>query len=149
MRLLALDEVARGLDALADWRGKPSGSLRLTTFPYAARAIREPRLPRFLIDHPAVSVEVIVDDRLTDLVAAGFDAGSRFSESVERDMVAVRVGPDLRKVVVAIPDYFARHPRLDMPADLETHRCLNYRLVGEGGLLPWEFARDGRESGPR
>ncbi|UYW26287.1 LysR family transcriptional regulator [Methylorubrum extorquens] len=141
----ALDAVARGLDALADWRGEPSGSLRLTTFPYAARTILEPRLPRFLIDHPAVSVEVIVDDRLTDIVAAGFDAGIRFGETVERDMVAVRVGPDLRTVVVGTPDYFARHPRPDTPADLEMHRCVNYRLVGGGGLLPWEFAREGRE----
>jgi DNA-binding transcriptional LysR family regulator len=141
----ALDEVARGLDALADWRGEPSGSLRLTTFPYAARTILEPRLPRFLIDHPAVSVEVVVDDRLTDIVAAGFDAGIRFGETVERDMVAVRVGPDLRTVVVGTPDYFARHARPKTPADLETHRCVNYRLVGGGGLLPWEFARDGRE----
>lgn len=141
----ALDEVARGLDALADWRGEPSGSLRLTTFPYAARTILEPRLPRFLIDHPAVLVEVNVDDRLTDIVAAGFDAGIRFGETVERDMVAVRVGPDLRTVVVATPDYFARHPRPDTPADLEAHRCVNYRLVGGGGLLPWEFAREGRE----
>ena len=141
----ALDEVAKGLDALADWRGEPSGSLRLTTFPYAARTILEPRLPQFLIDHPAVSVEVVVDDRLTDIVAAGFDAGIRFGETVERDMVAVRVGPDLRTVVVGTPDYFARSPRPETPADLEAHRCVNYRLVGGGGLLPWEFARDGRE----
>lgn len=141
----ALDAVARGLDALADWRGEPSGRLRLTTFPYAARTVLEPRLPRFLIDHPAVSVEVVVDDRLTDIVAAGFDAGIRFGESVERDMVAVRVGPDLRTVVVGTPDYFARHPRPESPVDLEAHRCVNYRLVGGGGLLPWEFERDGRE----
>ncbi|MGU3474619.1 LysR family transcriptional regulator [Methylobacterium sp. D48H] len=141
----ALEDVARGLDALAEWRGAPSGRLRLTTFAYAARAILEPRLPAFLIDHPAVSVEVIVDDPLTDIVAAGFDAGIRFGETVERDMVAVRVGPDLRTVVVATPDYFARHPRPESPADLEAHRCVNYRLVGGGGLLPWEFARDGRE----
>ncbi|SEN20887.1 DNA-binding transcriptional regulator, LysR family [Methylobacterium sp. UNC300MFChir4.1] len=141
----ALEDVARGLDALAEWRGAPSGRLRLTTFAYAARAILEPRLPNFLIDHPAVSVEVIVDDPLTDIVAAGFDAGIRFGETVERDMVAVRVGPDLRTVVVATPDYFARHPRPESPADLEAHRCVNYRLVGGGGLLPWEFARDGRE----
>jgi len=141
----ALEDVARGLDALAEWRGAPSGRLRLTTFAYAARAILEPRLPNFLIDHPAVSVEVIVDDPLTDIVAAGFDAGIRFGETVERDMVAVRVGPDLRTVVVATPDYFARHPRPESPADLEAHCCVNYRLVGGGGLLPWEFARDGRE----
>lgn len=141
----ALDDVARGLDALAEWRGEPSGRLRLTTFAYAARAILEPQLPRFLIDHPAVSVEVVVDDRLTDIVAAGFDAGIRFGETVEKDMIAVRVGPDLRTVVVGTPDYFARHPRPETPSDLEAHRCVNYRLVGGGGLLPWEFAGDGRE----
>ncbi len=141
----ALDEVARGLDALADWRGEPSGNLRLTTFRYAARAVLEGRLPRFLTDHPAVSVEVTIDDRLTDIVAAGFDAGIRFGETVERDMVAVRVGPDLRTVVVGTPGYFARHPPPETPADLEAHRCVNYRLVGGGGLLLWEFARDGRE----
>lgn len=90
----ALAEVARGLAALADWRGEPSGSLRLTTFAYAARAVLQPALPRFLLDHPAIAVEVVIDDRLTDIVAAGFDAGIRFGETVERDMVAVRVGPD-------------------------------------------------------
>lgn len=141
----ALDEVARGLAALAEWRSEPSGTLRLTTFSYAARAVLEPSLPRFLLDHPAISVEVLVDDRLADLVAAGFDAGIRFGEAVEGDMVAVRVGPDLRTVVVGTPSYFSRHPRPESPADLEAHPCVNYRLVGGGGLLPWEFARDGRD----
>lgn len=141
----ALDEVARGLAALADWRGAPSGPIRLTTFAYAARAVLEPALPRFLLDHPAVSVEVSVDDRLADIVAAGFDAGIRFGDTVERDMVAVRVGPDLRMVVVGTPDYFAHHPRPETPADLEAHDCVGYRLVGGGGLLPWEFTRDGRD----
>lgn len=141
----ALAEVARGLDALADWRGAPSGTLRLTTFSSAARSVLAPTLPRFLLDHPSISVEVIVDDRLADIVADGFDAGIRFGETVERDMVAVRVGPDLRTVVVGTPAYFARHPRPGTPADLEAHTCVNYRLVGGGGLLPWEFARGGHE----
>ncbi|WP_182086441.1 LysR family transcriptional regulator [Aureimonas sp. ME7] len=141
----ALDEVGRGLAALADWRDAPSGTLRLTTFGYAAREILQPRLPRFLLDHPDIHVEVIVDDRLVDLVAAGFDAGIRFGETVERDMVAVRVGPDLRTVVVGTPDYFTRHPPPRTPADLKNHLCVNYRLVGGGGLLPWEFERNGQE----
>jgi DNA-binding transcriptional LysR family regulator len=141
----ALAEIEGGLAALADWRGAPSGALRLTTFSSDARRVLEPALPRFLLDHPAVSVEVVIDDRLADIVADRFDAGIRFGESVERDMVAVRLGPDLRTVVVGTPAYFARHPRPETPADLDAHNCVNYRLVGGGGLLPWEFARDGQE----
>lgn len=141
----AFAEVARGLTALADWRDTPSGTLRLTTFGYAARTILAPRLPGFLVDHPDIAVEVVVDDRLLDLVAGGFDAGIRFKETVERDMVAVRVGPDLRTVVVGTPRYFAAHPRPEVPADLKAHICINYRLMGGGGLLPWEFELNGRE----
>lgn len=141
----ALDEVARGLSALDDWRGAPAGAVRLTTFGYAARTILAPRLPRFLREHPDVSVEVIVEDRLIDLVAGGFDAGIRLGEAVERDMVAVPVGPELRTVVVGTPDYFGRHPAPDTPADLQEHVCVNYRLLGGGGLLPWEFEWEGRE----
>ena len=141
----ALAEVARGLAALGDWRGAPSGTIRLTTFAYASRTILAPALPQFLVDHPDISIEVIVDDALVDLVAGGFDAGIRLGETVERDMVAVPVGPDLRTVVVGTPGYFERRARPACPADLEDHVCVNYRLVGGGGLLPWEFERDGRE----
>lgn len=141
----ALAEVERGLAALADWRGEPSGTVRLTTFSSAARSVLDPVLPRFLLDHPSVSVEVVVDDRLTDIVADRFDAGIRFGETVERDMVAMRLGPDLRTVVVGTPAYFARRPPPATPADLQAHNCVNYRLVGGGGLLPWEFARDGQD----
>ena len=141
----ALEEVARGLSALADWRGAPSGRLRLTTFAWAARTVLAPKLPGFLRDHPDVAVEVIVDDRLNDLVEQGYDAGIRFGETVDLDMVAVQVGPDLRTVVVGTPDYFAKRPQPATPAELEAHNCVNYRLIGGGGLLPWEFARDGRE----
>jgi DNA-binding transcriptional LysR family regulator len=142
----ALAQVTQGLAALADWRDAPSGSLRINTFGYAARTILAPRLPKFLLDHPDVSVEVIVEDRLIDLVAGGFDAGIRLSEAVEQDMVAVPVGPDLRTVVVGTPEYFSRHPRPDTPADLVHHTCVNYRLLGGGGLLPWEFEEAGRET---
>lgn len=141
----ALEEVARGLSALADWRGVPSGAIRLTTFGYAARTVLAPTLPGFLRDHPDISVEVIIDDRLVDLVAGGFDAGIRLGETVDLDMVAVPVGPALRTLVVGAPDYFAGRPLPAVPADLEGHNCINYRLLGGGGLLPWEFERDGRE----
>jgi DNA-binding transcriptional LysR family regulator len=141
----ALAEVAEGLAALADWRGAPSGALRLTTFHYAAREILAPRLPAFLLEHPDVSVEVIVDDRLVDIVADGFDAGIRLGETVDSDMVAVRLQPDLRCVVVGTPGYFDRYGIPEAPRELERHLCVNYRLMGGGGLLPWEFERDGRE----
>ncbi|WXA84389.1 LysR family transcriptional regulator [Pendulispora rubella] len=138
----ALAEVADGLAALADWRGSPSGIVRLTTFAYAARTILAPRLPRFLLEHPDVSVEVIVDDRPVDLVASGFDAGIRLGEAIHADMVAVRVGPELRGVVVATPEYFERHGKPETPRDVEAHVCVNFRLVGGGGLLPWTFQRE-------
>lgn len=142
----ALAQMAHGLAALADWRDAPSGSLRLNTFGYAARTILAPRLPQFLLDHPDISVEVIVEDRLIDLVAGGFDAGIRLSEAVEQDMVAIPVGPNLRTVVVGTPEYFSRHPRPKTPADLSHHTCVNYRLLGGGGLLPWEFEEAGRDT---
>ncbi|MET3825236.1 DNA-binding transcriptional LysR family regulator [Sphingomonas sp. PvP055] len=141
----ALAELAEGLSALADWRGVPSGAIRLTTFGYAARTVLAPTLPRFLREHPDISVEVIVEDRLVDLVAGGFDAGIRLGETVDRDMVAVPVGPELRTVVVGTPEYFATRALPATPADLEGHNCVNYRLLGGGGLLPWEFQRDDRD----
>lgn len=142
----ALASIAQGLAALADWRDAPSGTVRLTTFGYAARTILAPRLPRFLLDHPDISVEVIVEDRLIDLVAGGFDAGIRLGETVQRDMVAVPVGPPLRTVVVGTPGYFAGRSLPLTPHDLAAHDCVNYRLLGGGGLLPWDFSIDGRET---
>jgi DNA-binding transcriptional LysR family regulator len=141
----ALTQVANGLAALVDWRDAPSGTVRLTTFGYAARTILAPRLPRFLLDHPDVSVEVIVEDRLVDLVAGGFDAGIRLGETVQRDMVAIPVGPALRTVVVGTPGYFASRSLPQTPDDLSDHICINYRLLGGGGLLPWEFSVNGRD----
>ena len=141
----ALAELARGLSALTDWRGVPSGAIRLTTFGYAARTVLAPVLPRFLREHPDISVEVIVEDRLVDLVAGGFDAGIRLGETVDLDMVAVPVGHELRTLVVGTPEYFEARALPAVPADLEGHNCVNYRLLGGGGLLPWEFERDGRE----
>jgi len=104
-----------------------------------------PKLPAFLLAHPDIRVEVNIDDGLTDIVAAGFDAGIRLGEAVAKDMIAVRLGPDLRTVVVGTPEYFERCPPPLTPYDLDRHACIGYRLTTSGGLLPWDFEKDGKE----
>ena len=141
----ALKELKTGLAALSDWHGIPSGNIKLTTFRFAVQSVLASVLPKFLVDHPKVSVEIIIDGRLNDLVNDGYDAGIRFGETVEKDMVAVRVGPDVRAVVVGSPAYFEQHPHPQTPADLDDHNCVNYRFLGSGALIPWEFERDGKE----
>lgn len=141
----ALAGIEDGLAALAEWRDNPSGTLRITTFGYAARRVLTPNLPAFLLANPDIRVEVTIEDGLTDIVAAGFDAGIRLGESVDKDMIAVKVGPDLRTVVVATPDYFERHKPPETPYDLDRHACIGYRLATSGGLLPWEFEKDGKD----
>ncbi len=141
----ALAEIEDGLQAMAEWRDNPSGTVRITTFAYAARIVLLPKLPGFLLANPDVRVEVNIDDGLTDIVAAGFDAGIRLGETVEKDMIAVKIGPDLRTVVVGTPSYFERYPPPLTPYDLDRHACIGYRLKTSGGLLPWEFQRGDKE----
>ncbi|QDE39497.1 LysR family transcriptional regulator [Luteibacter pinisoli] len=141
----AFREVQAGVTALGDWQREPHGNIRLTTFSYAAHAVLGASLPKFLLDHPKVSVEVVLDSKLIDLIAEGFDAGIRFGESLDQDMIAVPVGPAARMAIVGSPAYFERHPRPQTPSDLDAHNCVNYRQIGSGGLLPWEFERDGKE----
>lgn len=141
----ALADIEGGLEALAEWRDNPSGTVRITTFAYAARMVLVPKLPAFLLAHPDIRVEVIIEDGLTDIVTSGFDAGIRLGETVDKDMIAVRVGPELRTVVVGTPAYFARIPPPETPYDLDRHACIGYRLTTSGGLLPWEFEKDGKE----
>lgn len=141
----AFSHIEAGLEALSAWRDAPMGNLRITTFSVAAHTVLARKLPRFLSQNPGIRVEIDVDDALTDIVAGGFDAGIRFGSEVEKDMIAVRVGPDTRCVVVATPDYFARYPAPTRPAELHSHNCIGYRLTG-GGLLSWDFARDGEKT---
>jgi DNA-binding transcriptional LysR family regulator len=141
----AVEEVETGLAAMGEWRGDPSGAIRLTASQFAAQAVLAPALPKFLLANPKISVEVSVDSRLMDLVRDGFDAGIRWGGNVAQDMVAVRVGPDTRLIVVGSLDYFERNPRPRTPADLDRHNCILYRLVTGGGLFPWKLERDGKE----
>ncbi len=141
----ALQSIEEGLQGLDDWRGSPTGKVRITTFGWVAQKILEPKLPAFLLANPGIRVEVQIEDALVDIVAAGFDAGIRFGETLDKDMVAVRVGPDLRTIVVGTPDYFSRIAPPVSPYDLDRHECIGYRLTTSGGLLPWEFRVDGKD----
>jgi DNA-binding transcriptional LysR family regulator len=140
----ALDGIAAELAALSALRDKPAGVIRISTSEHAAHAVLWPALERLLPDYPDIEVELAIDPGFTDIVAERFDAGVRLGESVARDMVAVRIGPDLRMAVVGAPAYFAEHPRPVTPQDLAQHRCINLRLATAGGLYAWELEKDGR-----
>jgi DNA-binding transcriptional LysR family regulator len=141
----ALDEIEAGVSALADWRDEPEGVVRLTTFHWLASTYLAERLPAFLAAHPRITVQVTVDDGFQNIVAGGFDAGLRFGDDVEKDMIAIRVGPRLRHIVVATPAYLARYGRPQHPRDLSGHRCVAYHNLSNGTIGPWEFEKDGRE----
>jgi len=140
-RLDEIDEALAGLSALRD---KPAGTIRITAHDHALRAVLWPALERLLPDYPDVKVEVVIDYGLTDIVAERFDAGVRVGEQVAHDMVAVRIGPDMRSAVVGAPSYFAGRKRPEVPQDLTTHSCINLRLPTHGGLYAWEFEKAGR-----
>ncbi|MDF1635408.1 LysR family transcriptional regulator [Mycoplana sp. MJR14] len=140
----AIDEISGQIDALTAMRQRPGGNIRITSSRHAAETILMPAVKRLMADHPDVNVEISVDQRFVDLVAERFDAGVRLGESIEKDMIAVRIGPELRMVVAGSPDYFARHPKPETPHDLTQHRCINLRLPTLGGLYIWEFERNGR-----
>lgn len=141
----ALVQIDEGLTALADWRDDPAGVVRLTTFHWIASTLLAERLPAFLAQHPDLTVEVNVDDGLRDIVASGFDAGIRLGESVEKDMIAIRIGPPLRTVVVATPGYWQTHGKPAHPRDLRQHACIGYRNLTSGTLMPWDFGKDGQD----
>ena len=141
----ALDNIAAELASLSALREKPAGTIRITTSEHAANSILWPVLETLLPRYPDIHVELSIDSGLTDIVTERFDAGVRLGEQVAKDMVAVRIGPDLRMAVVGAPSYFATHPKPRTPQDLADHQCINLRLPTAGGLYPWELGKDGRE----
>lgn len=138
-----LREMDESLEMLGRFRDKPAGKLRLTATDHAARRWIVPALANFLPDHPDISVEVVIDYGLVDVVAGRFDAGIRLGEAVEKDMIAVRVSTDTPMVVVAAPAYLARHPAPKMPQEIPGHRCLNLRLPTSERLYDWSLSRRG------
>jgi len=137
-------EIDTELDALTALRDKPSGSIRITAAEHSLRTAIWPRLGPFLKQYPDIRVEVTTESALTDIVAERFDAGVRLGESVAKDMIAVRIGPDWSMAVVGSPGYFATHPPPRTPHDLTAHECINLRLMSYGGHYAWEFEKDGQ-----
>lgn len=138
-----LQEIAQEIAALRDSRERPAGNIRLTAGEHAMNTIIWPRIKPFMQQYPDIHIEVTVDNGLTDIVDERFDAGIRLGEQVARDMIAVRIGPDMRMAVVGSPDYLASHGVPQTPHDLQQHRCINMRLPTKGGLYAWEFEHDG------
>src|SRR5882724_70833 len=139
------EEIEAELEALSELREKPAGTIRITAGDHAIHSVLWPKLTKFLADYPDIKVEIAIDYGLTDIAAERYDAGVRWGEQVARDMIAVRIGPDVHFAVVGAKSYFAKRPPPKTPQDLIGHKCINLRLPTYGGLYAWEFERDGRE----
>ena len=139
------ENIEAELERLSELRDKPAGTIRITTADHAATHVVWPKLEKFLPDYPDIKVELNIDQGLTDIVAERYDAGVRLGEQVAKDMIAVRIGPDVRMAVVGAPSYFAKHAPPTTPQNLTEHNCINVRLQTYGGLYPWEFEKDDRE----
>lgn len=139
----AFEHINHEIAALSSQRGKPRGTIRITSFRHAARTVLLPSLAPFLHDYPDVTVEISVNEGLTDIVAGRFDAGIRMGEQVQKDMVAVRISPDIRMAVVGSVDYFLARNIPYTPRELNEHNCVGYRQSSGGGIYAWEFEKGG------
>jgi len=139
------DQVDAEVEALSELRDKPAGTVRITTGDHASENILLPAITALLKKYPDLNVEIIVDTGFVDLAANRFDAGIRLGETLAQDMIAVRIGPDMRMAAVASPDYFAAHAPPDTPQELAGHNCINVRFPTHGGIYVWEFEKAGRE----
>ncbi|WP_104656865.1 LysR family transcriptional regulator [Ralstonia insidiosa] len=139
------DEIESELDALTALRDKPAGTVRITCGDHVLQSILLPRLTPLLQDYPDIKVEFDVNYGFRDIVADRFDAGVRMGNTIDKDMIAIPIGPALRLAVVASPAYFAAHPAPKLPRDLTEHRCINQRMPTSGGLYVWDFERRGRK----
>ncbi|NKJ94699.1 LysR family transcriptional regulator [Rhizobium leguminosarum bv. viciae] len=141
----AIGSIDRELTLLGELRDKPSGTIRITTSKHAATTVLWPKLNKVLSDYPDVHIELSIDSGLADVVSDRFDAGVRLGEALEKDMIAVRISPELKMAVVGSPDYFRRHPIPATPQDLSQHNCISQRRITSGGLYAWELEQNGRE----
>lgn len=134
--------IAAEIGAISAMRDKPSGTVRIVCTDDALYTVFRPRLPGFLRDYPEVQVELVIENGITNIVERQFDAGVRLGDAVARDMIAVRIGPDVPYVVAGSPAYFAAHAAPKTPQDLTGHNCINLRLPTSGAIYAWEF-KDG------
>jgi DNA-binding transcriptional LysR family regulator len=139
------EEIEAELDAVSELREKPAGTIRITATEYATDAVLLPKLAKLLRQYPDIKVEITIDYGLTDIVAQRYDAGVRSGEQVAKDMIAVRIGPDMRMAVVGTSAYFKVRPEPKKPQDLIDHNCIALRLPSHGGLYAWEFEKGGRD----
>jgi DNA-binding transcriptional LysR family regulator len=140
-----LDEIEHEVAAVRELRNKPAGTIRITATEFAIDTLLLPKLAPLLKEYPDIKVEMIVDYGLTDIVARQYDAGVRSGEQVAKDMIAVRIGPDMRMAVVGAPAYFKIRPEPKRPQDLIGHNCINLRLPTHGNAYAWEFEKGSRE----
>lgn len=147
MRSIAphFEAIGASVEALGDLRDRPAGTLRISCTDDSMETIIRPRLAGFLAEYPDITLEFYVDYGFTNVVEQRFDAGIRLGEALSKDMIAVRVGPDWRLVVVGSPDYFETHPKPRKPADITRHRCVNIRHRPNGSIYAWEFEEKGKE----
>lgn len=139
------DGIESALEGLSDLRDKPRGKIRITAGDYQLRHYMWPRIRDFLKQFPDISIELNIDYGLQDIVAGGYDAGVRMGGQVAKDMIAVRIGPDVRFVIVGAPSYFEDRSIPARPSDLTEHSCINLRLPTHGGLYAWELEENGRD----
>lgn len=141
----ALGDVRASFEALEELRDRPAGLLRLDVPRVACHQLLEPRLAAFLAAYPDIRVDIVIDDGFSNIVESGFDAGIRLGESLDREMIAVRISGDERVAVVGSPSYFAARGRPSHPRDLHVHDCINYRRIASGEVYKWEFTENGKD----
>lgn len=139
------DEIESELDALTELRDKPAGTVRITCGDNVLHSVLLPKLTPLIREYPDITLEFDMSYGFRDIVADRFDAGVRLGNTIDRDMIAMPIGPSLRMAVVASPDYFAVRPAPKTPQELTAHRCINQRMLTSGGLYVWDFERRGRQ----
>lgn len=140
----SISSIEDRLSELTEMRNQPAGTIRITTSEHAAEAVLLPAVQKIVAKYPDINIELSVDNGFVDIVSDRFDAGVRLGERLEKDMIAVRIGPQMRMIPFASPDYLARHGIPQSPQDLTAHNCINLRFVGSGGIYTWEFEKDAR-----